>query len=122
VSRRALILATGSHSDPRLFSLSAPSIDAERLREVPGDPDRGGFVVADHVDRPCQDLKREAERFFGSASREELLFLYISGHAVKDVDRELHFAATDTQMDLLLSRAVEASFIQKVSESQPSAA
>jgi hypothetical protein len=116
MSRRALIIATGRYLDVRLSSLSAPSIDAVGLRRVLGDRDRGGFEVAVHVDRPCQELKQEIDTFFSGAGRDDLLLLYISGHAVKDLDGELYFAATNTGLDQLLSTGIEAGFIQRVSD------
>jgi hypothetical protein len=55
------------------------------------------------------------DKFFSSATRDELSLLYISGHGVKDEDGSLYFAVSDTDRHLLLSTAIPLAFITALS-------
>jgi tetratricopeptide (TPR) repeat protein len=81
------------------------------MRSVLEDPRIGGFAVTLCQDAPSHVWRTLIVEFFTSNDPDELLLLYISGHAVKDKAGKLYFAATDTRTDRLLATAIPASFI-----------
>ena len=112
--RRALLVATGTYSDPGLAGLRAPTGDVEALAEVLGDGSIGEFEVSRLVDRPTEDLKKEIEGFFGDARRDDLLLLYFSCHGVLSQSRRFYFATSTTALSLLRATAIEDSFVNDV--------
>jgi formylglycine-generating enzyme required for sulfatase activity len=117
MARRALILTTCHYEDPELATLSAPALDAEGLRTVLSDAQIGNFEeLSTCHDRSWRDWHESIGRFFSGAGRDDLLLLYISGHAVKDRDGELCFAAADTLLRELLWTSVPASFIHRAAK------
>jgi tetratricopeptide (TPR) repeat protein len=117
---RALLIATSHYGqDPQLPALRSPAADAEGMRSVLADPRIGGFDVTLCLDSPCQSWRAHIVDFFSRDARDELLLLYISGHAVKDRSGKLYFAAADTRTDRLLATAIPASFIYEALSSGP---
>ncbi len=112
--RFALIIASYEYDDARLKRLVAPAQDAEALAAVLGKPSIGDFQVRVLVNRDCDELRREVQRFFAKRQRDDTLLLYFSGHGVKNADGELYFATKDTDRDMLESTAVPASFVNKM--------
>ena len=88
----------------------------EALAEVLGDGSIGAFEVSRLVDRPTDELKREIERFFAEARRDDLLLLYFSCHGVLSQSRRFYFATTTTALNLLRATAIEDSFVNDVME------
>jgi non-specific serine/threonine protein kinase len=116
VRGRALVIATSQYRDPRLSALASPAADAAGLQGVLADRRIGNFAVTTCQDSPLQSWLAYLQEFFRDTSADEPLLLYISGHAVKDQDGELYFAATDTCLDRLVATGLPASFIHEVSE------
>jgi hypothetical protein len=113
--RSALILACNQYEDPEIRQLTAPANDAEALAKVLNDPDIGGFEVKTLINEPSYKVKRAVESFFSDNQRDDLLFLYFSGHGMKDEDDgNLYFATSDTQRKLLHSTAVSANFVNDI--------
>ena len=109
--RYALIVATSSYQDAKLRRLRAPAADAEQLARVLRDPWIGQFEV-DVVHDPDEPLlRRRIARFFANRRPDDLLFLHISCHGVKDESGELHLATTDTEMDLLDATSISAAWL-----------
>jgi uncharacterized Tic20 family protein len=114
---RALLIATSRYSDPQLPALRSSAVDAEGLRQVLSDPKIGNFDVTACVDAPCQEWRQRIAAFFSEGSRDELLLLYVSSHGVKDKEGRLYFAATDTNVNLLLATGISSSFIHEAANS-----
>ena len=112
--RRALLIATGSYSDPGLAGLRAPAGDVDSLAEVLADGSIGQFEVQELVDRPTEEIKRAIEGFFAEARRADLLFLYFSGHGVLSQSRRFYFATASTSLQYLRATAVEDGFVNGV--------
>jgi hypothetical protein len=120
MTRRALILATSHYADPQLATLRAPAVDARELREVLGSAAIGDFAVSDCLDATRVQWWDRIGELFQEAGREDLLLLYISGHAVKDRDGRLYFATADTQLGKLFTTGIPASFIQEAAHTSRS--
>jgi hypothetical protein len=116
--RFALLIANSNYSDPELNRLIAPADDAEELARVLENPDICNFQVRTFHDQPAEQMRREIERFFlRGKQRDDVLLLYFSGHGIKDLDGQLHFAAVDTELDhhqVLESSAISASFVHQL--------
>jgi WD40 repeat protein len=111
--RRALLIANGRYQDPQLRRLRSPTGDVEALRDVLGDPMIGDFEVSSVVDHETQATRQAIEGFFAGGALRDLLLLYISGHGLLASDGSLYFATPSTRLDLLLSTAVDSSFVAR---------
>ena len=119
-ARRALIVATGSYTDPKLHSLRAPAADAHALGAVLHDPDVGDFAVDVVLDADETELSRRIARFLRQARRDDVLLLHLSCHGIKDDRGELYFAAKDTELDLPDATAISASWLNEQISRSPS--
>jgi WD40 repeat protein len=111
--RQALIVATADYVDPKLQRLRAPAADAERLAGVLGDTAIGGFDVEVAVNPEERDMRRKVARFFSNRRPDDLLFLHLSCHGVKDLHGDLYLAAADTELDLLSATGVPAAWLNE---------
>ncbi|HXU84711.1 MAG TPA: caspase family protein [Verrucomicrobiae bacterium] len=111
--RKALIVATSEYSDPRLAPLDGPQKDAEALLAVLADTQVGGFDVDLALNESSAVLLETIDAFFQNRSRNDLLLLHFSGHGLKNDDGDLYLAATNTKLDRLSSKAIEASWLSR---------
>jgi hypothetical protein len=112
--RKALLVATGTYSDPGLAQLQAPAGDVDSLARVLGDGSIGHFDVEELVDRPTEEVKKAIEGFFGAAKPSDLLLLYFSCHGVLSQSRRFYFATASTALQYLRATAIEDGFVNGV--------
>ena len=112
-SRRALLIASATYTDPGLASLRAPSGDVQSLAAVLGDKGIGGFDVEQLVDRDTDTIKKRIEDFFRDSRRNDLLLLYFSGHGVLSQDRRFYFATTNTELQWVRTTAIDDRFVNE---------
>ena len=110
-ARVALVVATGTYSDPGLRRLRAPARDAANLAQVLADPGIGSFAVTTVIDQPSHQIQLAVEDFLDGRGTGDLLLVYLSCHGLLDARRRLHFAATDTRKERLGSTGVEAAWV-----------
>jgi hypothetical protein len=110
-ARLALVVATGTYTDPGLRRLRAPDRDAADLAQVLADPGIGGFAVTTVIDQPAQQIRLAVEDFLDGRGTGDLLLVYLSCHGLLDARRRLYFAATDTRKDRLGATGVEAAWV-----------
>jgi hypothetical protein len=111
--RHALIVASDTHSDPRLSRLRAPAVDAAELARVLSDPAIGAFEVATSHNEPEHVVRRRLSAFFEDRGSDDLLVLHLSCHGVKDEDGRLYFATSDTEVEHLDATAIPADFVNR---------
>jgi uncharacterized caspase-like protein len=111
--RLALIIGTSKYVNAALQQLRSPGTDAQALSDVLADVKIGGFTISLLLDQTADSLRRAIEQFYRSASVDDLALTHIACHGVKDDDGNLYFAATDTQLDLLESTGIAASFVNR---------
>jgi hypothetical protein len=109
--RLALVVATGTYSDPRLRRLRAPAQDAADLVQVLADPGIGSFTVTTVIDQPAQEIRLAIENFLADRGTGDLLLVYLSCHGKLDDYRRLYLAATDTRLDRLGATGVESAWV-----------
>ena len=110
-ARLALVVATGTYTDPGLRRLRAPARDAGDLAQVLADPGIGGFTVTTVIDQSAQQIRLAVEDFLAGRGTGDLMLVYLSCHGLLDVRRRLYFAATDTRKDRLGATGVEAAWV-----------
>ncbi|MFC7383140.1 caspase, EACC1-associated type [Sphaerisporangium rhizosphaerae] len=108
----ALLIATDHYDDPAFGHLRTPGSDAAALAAVLADPLIGGYAVRVLHNRPAGELHLAVEDFFDGRGRDDLLFLYLSGHGYKDDFGVLSFAARDSLRTRMASTSVAAEFVR----------
>lgn len=112
----ALLIGVSTYQEG--FSpLPGSNKDVQAIEKVLSSSDYGGF---DNVIPLLNPNSREAERaireIFQGKSENDLVFLFFSGHGVKDSENRLYLAVKDTRKrsDGRLSNSLSAQFIHKV--------
>jgi uncharacterized caspase-like protein len=114
MARKALLIGTETYQDGFKSLKSAPH-DVEALADLLRHPEVGGFEpenVQVLLDLESADLATQIETWYLQHSKDDFALLFIAGHGVKDADRKLHFAATNTQKvgeSLITTTAIPAS-------------
>ncbi|GAA2168912.1 MULTISPECIES: caspase family protein [Glycomyces] len=104
---RALLIGNAVfRRDPQgLPKLQGPRADVDALFDALSDNESGLFAAEDVealIDRNVQNLREELHRFFiEDATRDDVLFLYYSGHGKLDLLGRLHLCASDTRVNAL---------------------
>ena len=111
MTRRALIIANGQFNDGRIGALASPVSDAARLSKLLQQKNVGAYDVTVCNDFSASDYRLAIQDFFDAASPDDMHFVLISGHGIKDRWGKLHFAALDTNFDKLNATGVEARFL-----------
>jgi molecular chaperone DnaJ len=111
-ARDALLVAVGAYSSPTLSQLRSPAKDASALAAVLADSEIGGFRVSHAVDQPSYSIMQTIERFFAGRARADTLLLHISCHGIRDDEGILHFAASNTDRELISSTAISSEFLK----------
>jgi hypothetical protein len=108
---RALLVGNSDFpEDPHnLQALKGPVNDLALLHQALTDPERGLFEPP-HVrllpERTKRDVTTAMERFFRTASNDDTLLLYYSGHGKSDEYDSVFLCVRDTQTDLLTSTGI----------------
>ncbi|MEV7027007.1 caspase family protein, partial [Kitasatospora sp. NPDC093558] len=111
MTRRALIIVNQHYEDPGFDELPGATADAEQLGAVLADPAVGGYEVEVVSEGTALTWRKAIQRFFTSADPQDTLVLHLSCHGRKDGRNRLHFAASDTSIELLEATAVGAEFL-----------
>ena len=108
----ALIIGNSQYQDACLAKLAAPDVDVRALADVLSTPGIGAFdEVTQLLNEGLATVRKAIARFFDLKHRDDLLFLYFSGHGVRDEQGHLYLAVRDTERVVLAGTAIEASFI-----------
>ncbi|MEV0566870.1 caspase family protein [Dactylosporangium sp. NPDC050588] len=119
MTKRALIIANSNFEDQGLSVLHGAVADATRLTSVLEDPGIGGFEVTVLRDGTSVDIRRQLQRFFEAAQRDDVLLLHISTHGDRDDNGGLHFIARDTDPRLLAATGVAAAWLNERMQMSP---
>ena len=118
-AHRALLIGNSTFPSDRhnLQDLEGPVNDVALLRDALTDPHVGLFDQH-HVrmlpERSMSEILMELERFFSTASRDDRLLLYYSGHGLLTEGNQLLLCARDTRTDLAKSTTVSAGAINSM--------
>jgi formylglycine-generating enzyme required for sulfatase activity len=104
----------GAGIPPLLSALN----DVEAMERVLQNPNLGNFAQVERLLNPDAVAMRTAiQKLFKSASKEDLLLLFFSGHGITNDDNHLYLATHNTAKDDFEATAVDANFIQTQSKS-----
>ncbi|MGB3519036.1 MAG: GUN4 domain-containing protein [Elainellaceae cyanobacterium] len=122
MARVALLIGTGTYGEGFKPLPAAPK-DVEAIAAVLSNPDMGGFDQVDQlIDQTHSTISETIETWFRERKKDDVALLYISGHGVKDDQRDLYFAACDTKKrkeDLVRATAISASVVRdRIQESK----
>ncbi len=112
--RIAIVIGTGEYDDQSIVDLRGPAQDAMRLTKVLQDRNIGNYEVKMFVNSSSQSINKAIEKFFTSTNRNDTVLFYYSGHGVTDNYGRLFFSTTDTDINMLRSTTVSASFVNEV--------
>jgi uncharacterized caspase-like protein len=119
---RALLIGNSSYpaDEHNLQTLRGPVKDIAALNRALSDPQTGLFADVDVTLLPeatSARVIRALGRFFGAATREDILLVYFSGHGKLDQSGRLHLCMTDTEASDLLGTAVSSNRISEFADS-----
>jgi formylglycine-generating enzyme required for sulfatase activity len=115
MARKALLIGTKTYGEG-FKSLNSALFDVQALAAVLGNNALGEFEVEVVKDLPAAELAHRMETWYLSHGRDDFGLLFVAGHGVKDSNRKLHFAATNTQKQgdqLVTSTAIAASSLSQ---------
>jgi hypothetical protein len=118
---RALLIGNSTYpaDEHNLQTLKGPVKDIAALNRALADPGTGLFVDADVTLLPEATSTRAIRalgRFFGTATRDDVLLVYFSGHGKLDQSGRLHLCMQDTDSTDLLSTAVSSTRINEFAD------
>jgi len=118
MAKVALLIGVTNYQ-PGLNTLPSAERDVQALAKVLQRPEVGGFDQVKSLLNPSsQQMQEEIEALFRDRHRDDLVFLFFSGHGIKDDSSKLYFATSLTQKtprgELVKSSAVPASFVHEI--------
>ena len=118
---RALLIGNSTYpaDEHNLQTLKGPVKDIAALNRALVDPDSGLFADVDVTLLPESTSSRAIRalgRFFGTATRDDVLLVYFSGHGKLDQSGRLHLCMQDTESADLLSTAVSSARISEFAD------
>ena len=118
---RALLIGNSTYpaDEHNLQTLKGPVKDIAVLNRALIDPDTGLFADVDVTLLPEATSARAIRalgRFFGTATRDDVLLVYFSGHGKLDQSGRLHLCMQDTESTDLLSTAVSSARIKEFAD------
>ncbi|MFF1921891.1 caspase domain-containing protein [Streptomyces sp. NPDC058221] len=123
---RGLLIGNASFpSDPHaLPELRGPLVDLKELGQALTDDKVGLFSPGNILslpDKEVHELRKNLDKFFSTAMREDVLLLYYSGHGRLDEYGELYLCASDTMLDTPRATALSAAEINNMIRSSAAA-
>jgi uncharacterized caspase-like protein len=113
----ALLIGNSRYDNKEYPPLEKSVADVQALAEALRNPSIGAFDgIQQLIDLPGETIRRDLDLFFQEKKREDLLLLYLTGHAVRDRGNRWYFICADTKSQTLRSTAISASFIRECME------
>jgi sugar lactone lactonase YvrE len=121
---RALLVGNSTYplDSQNLQPLEGPVNDIALMRDALTDPEAGLFAPEDVrllPERTMSELLIELETFFGTATRDDQLLLYYSGHGRLSETNQLFLCARDTRTDLIRATGLSSTSINMMIEGSP---
>jgi hypothetical protein len=118
---RALLIGNSTYpaDEHNLQTLKGPVKDIAAVNRALIDPATGLFADVDVTLLPEATSSRAIRalgRFFGTATRDDILLVYFSGHGKLDQSGRLHLCMQDTESTDLLSTAVSSARINEFAD------
>jgi CheY-like chemotaxis protein len=114
IKKYALLIGNSEYNDSTM-NLKSPKQDVQALASVLKDSSVGNFDEVQVLENATiQEMRVSIEKLFRrSHDRNDLIFLYYSGHSAIDANRELYLVAKDTQYrDLLSATGLDTAYLR----------
>ena len=116
MARKALLIGTSQYLDG-FKPLKSATHDVGALAKLLNNPEIGRFdEVQVETDLESSILAEKIETWYLGHGKDDFVLLFLVGHGVKDADRKLHFAATNTKKvrdKLITTTAIAASDVSR---------
>lgn len=116
MARKALLIGTSQYLDG-FKPLKSATHDVSALAKLLNNPDIGRFdEVQVETNLESSILAEKIETWYLGHGKDDFVLLFLVGHGVKDADRKLHFAATNTKKvreKLITTTAIAASDVSR---------
>ena len=115
--KRFAILIASSHfpEDSRLQTLRCPTNDVDGLKEVLESSQDGGFTdIIVLKNKRHNEVNFSLADVFERAGKEDLVFVYYSGHGKQDYEGQLYLTTVDTRINKLTVTSVAIETIKKL--------
>jgi len=116
MARKALLIGTSQYLDG-FKPLKSATHDVSSLAKLLNNPEIGRFdEVQVETDLEASILAEKIETWYLGHGKDDFVLLFLVGHGVKDADRKLHFAATNTKKvgdKLITTTAIAASDVSR---------
>lgn len=110
--RYALLIHTDSFEDEFLAQLKTPQNNTKKLIELLENPNIGEFdEVICVINESGDETRRIISRFYSGKRHDDMLLLYISGHAALDGNGQIHFASKTTDHELIRATSISGVFL-----------
>ena len=115
MAKLALLIGVSDYGDG-FEPLTAPVKDVVALQHVLKARELGGFEVTTLENPNPTEMRLAIEQLFASATKEDLILLFFSGHGVTDDSQRLYLTTRLSSRASFRSTAVDARFIQDLSD------
>jgi membrane-associated phospholipid phosphatase len=116
--RRALVIGSSTFAaDADLPQLRCPPADVAGVTRVLNSPDHGGFdEVVSALNRPYYEVQRALFKLLNTATKEDLVLIYYSGHGKLSRSGVLYLTAADSRSEELEATAVSSRVLREYIE------
>ncbi|MEV7351431.1 MULTISPECIES: caspase, EACC1-associated type [Micromonospora] len=111
--KRALLIACSEFNDQRLPRLSSPVTDAARLARALGRKGVGDFEVSIVSNPTLREAQVAIHEVLAEVKADDLAFIHLSGHGVKDAGGRFYFAVPDTDVNALPATALSGRYLRE---------
>ena len=113
-TRYGILIANSKYGEDSGFHpLQCPQKDADAVYDVLMNPKHGGFKHVEVLkDKTRSEILIGVKDTLNQADRDDLVFIYFSGHGKTDDEGKLYLAASDTDVDQLEATGVKSDDIR----------
>ncbi|MDD2754245.1 MAG: HEAT repeat domain-containing protein [Methanothrix sp.] len=113
--RYAVLIASSQFEDPNLQKLQCPENDVDGLNKILMSEEYGKFTNTFPLkNTPNHKVQEEIEQVIQTADKDDLIFIYYSGHGKLDRAGKLYLATTNTNANVLKSTSISINFIKEL--------
>ncbi|MET8253947.1 caspase family protein [Micromonospora sp. NPDC005197] len=111
--KKALLIACSEFGDRRLPQLASPVADASRLAKALRRSGVGDFDVTIVANPTLRDAQIAIHEVFANVRADDLAFVHLSGHGIKDANGRFYFAVPDTDVNALPATALSGRYLRE---------
>lgn len=118
--RHAVLIASSTYDDDKLPNLRCPGQDVDGLDQVLRAPEHGGFTSRKILkDRPHHEVLLGLNLALKTASKDDFVLIYFSGHGKQDAASRLYLCTPNTVVEALEATSVPVQSIREYVDVSP---